>query len=756
MKRPATALAALCLSATAAAGFELPDCAGLDAWGATGGPDYALNAATALPPAYGPEATAATFGLAFLDWTRAEVDALDAALSECRRAANSARDRDAAGRFADLRRGLNAAGRTLRDIATGRENVEKALAGIESGPQTPQLFEALRALSAVAPADLRGFRTNLRDVSALARALTELPEGEQVAVLTSLGELADAVGGDLTGARLAEIAAVPATADGILALRALAFAARKDLGAEAGVVVAAAEAREAEIAAASAALPEPPIVLPDCGPLLAWAVEMEPGDSRSTPAGRILTALESPSLATVFGKGFADWTAEDLALLGALAEQCRTAAREGMLGEDARERQREAQRVVELHARAANQPEIFAALAAGRQAADALVAEAGAAPETVEGLAALQAVLSRVGRELEPADAERVRAAVDARRGAVVAAVLGGYRAGMEAAPASLDGIVTIRETLFDATTQPFWWQLTDAERRGLVDAAQAAAEARAEAALPGFEAELAAIPATYAGLDALTELAQRAIPGDGPAWAPWHAAVAERRGALAVAALEAELPAQEALWATVPETPEGYAGMLGESLEMLHLAGTVDPAFTRAAERALARAAAIRAALLDAHCAPLLDAAGLSGGSDALVLAGGETVPLGAFLCDLAGQAGGTLSYDAPGFFGSEHKLSLVLPQGWQGSFVLHEAEVRPGVTALVGIRAEEPTGVRELSTAEWSEAATWLAGTDACRFDPAELLAATGVDPVLQVRSAAECLLANPAAPDPALVPG
>jgi hypothetical protein len=48
------------------------------------------------------------------------------------------------------------------------------------------------------------------------------------------------------------------------------------------------------------------------------------------------------------------------------------------------------------------------------------------------------------------------------------------------------------------------------------------------------------------------------------------------------------------------------------------------------------------------------------------------------------------------------------MLPQGWQGSCVLREAEVRPRVKALVGIRAEEPTGARDLSTAEWSEAAT------------------------------------------------
>jgi len=144
------------------------------------------------------------------------------------------------------------------------------------------------------------------------------------------------------------------------------------------------------------------------------------------------------------------------------------------------------------------------------------------------------------------------------------------------------------------------------------------------------------------------------------------------------------------------------------------------------------------------------------AGRSDALVLAGGETVPLGAFLCDLAGQADGTLRYDAPGFFGSEHKLTLMLPQGWQGSFVLREAEVRPGVKALVGIRAEEPTGARDLSTAEWSEAATWLAGTGACRFDPAELMADAYLDPVSEVLRAADCLLANPAAPDPAYVPG
>jgi hypothetical protein len=457
--------------------------------------------------------------------------------------------------------------------APGRENVEKALAGIESGPQTPQLFEGLRALAAVAPADLRGFRTKLRDVSALARALTSLPEAEQVAILASLEALADSVGDELTGARLAAVAEAPATPEGILGLRATAFAAQKELGTEAGPVIATAEARAAEIAAMLAGLPKPPILLPKCGPLLAWAVQMEPGDSRSTAAGRILTALESPSIATVFGKAFADWTAEDLRLLGALAEQCRTAAREGMLGEDARGLQREAQRVVELHARAANQPQIFAALAAGQRAAEGLVAEVAAAPESAEGLGTLHSVLSRVGRDLDPADADRVRAAVEARRATVVAAVLGGYRAEMEAAPETLDGLGTIREAFFTAAGQPFWWQLSDAERRGLFDAAKEAAAARAEAALPEFEAALAAIPATYDGLDALVELAERTIPGEGPAWAPWHAAVAERRGALAAAALEAERPAQEALWAAVPETPEGYADMLGESLEMLFLA---------------------------------------------------------------------------------------------------------------------------------------------------------------------------------------
>jgi hypothetical protein len=77
-----------------------------------------LNAAVSLPAAYGPEATAAAFGLSYLDWTRAEVDALDRALNACRGVANSARDRNAASRFADLHRSLKVAGRTLRDIGT--------------------------------------------------------------------------------------------------------------------------------------------------------------------------------------------------------------------------------------------------------------------------------------------------------------------------------------------------------------------------------------------------------------------------------------------------------------------------------------------------------------------------------------------------------------------------------------------------------------------------------------------------------------
>src|SRR5690606_26992961 len=107
---------------------------------------------------------------------------------------SSARDRAAADGFNAQRRTLGQMGRVLRDVAAARDNVARAREGIAAGPQTPQLRADLQALADTEAADLGGFRTQLRDVSLLARALSLLPSAEQASVLGEAAAMAEGLG----------------------------------------------------------------------------------------------------------------------------------------------------------------------------------------------------------------------------------------------------------------------------------------------------------------------------------------------------------------------------------------------------------------------------------------------------------------------------------------------------------------------------------------------------------------------------------
>ncbi len=736
------------LSAQAAAAFAIPECDTLAGWIATEGAPTGFNASGPLPPAYGADATAAAFGTAFLDWTAAEVRALDGALNACRSEANRARDAERTAVFTEARRELSEVGRRLRDRAAAREAVDGALAAIGAAAPSAALGQSLAALAAAPEGALAQVRETTGETRPIARFGDRLTEAEGLALREVLAERAGVVQRQLADDAGAALAALPETLDGILTLRQQVIDAQVRMGDGAAGVAAAAAAREAEIAAALAAADPAPVTLPACADLVAWGAGLSPQDSRRTPAGIVVTGLEAPELEALFGKPFHRWDGADIDAMGKLAAQCREAGRAGLLGGDPQTMMRAGQNVVILHAQSGNQPPIFAALAASREAADEIVAEAAAVPGGAEGFAALAALRQRVGT-MDEADAARATAALEARRAALAEAEIARIEAEMAAAPATLDGLLGALDAGFGALLPPFGPDLTEAERAGLRDATLAAAARLVPGALPELEAQLAALPETEEGLGE-AEAIVGALPPDLSMLAPLRAAAEARAAAIGSALLLAALPEFEAEIAALPDDVESLAQLL--SVAALASANSGErPAYEAYAGAALARAAALRGVLAEARCAPAV--AGLSA-SDAArpVLVGTEIVPLGRLLCAM--EADAPPRYAAPGFFGSRHTVEATVMGGYAVKLVLVEGATPQGGKALIGERIEDGEGARDVSVAEWQGWSGSLAGgSGACAF-MAEAFAEAmegGWGAEAMAGDLARCLVAYPDAPIP-----
>jgi hypothetical protein len=738
----------VCLSAQAAAAFSVPGCDTLAGWIATDGAPVEFNAAGPVPPAYGAGATAAVFGTPFLDWTAADVRALDGALNACRSEANRARDTALTATFTEARRDLSDVGRRLRDRAAAREAVDGALAAIGAATPSAALGQSLAALAAAPEGALAQVRETTGETRPIARFGDRLTGAEGLALRDVLAERAGAVQRQLAEDAGAALAATPATLEGILALRQQVIDAQVRMGDGAAGVAAAAAAREAEIAAALAAADPAPVTLPACADLVAWGAGLSPQDSRRTPAGIVVTGLEAPELEALFGKPFHRWDAADIDAMGRLAAQCREAGRAGLLGGEPQAMMRAGQNVVILHAQSGNQPPIFAALAASRGAVDEIVAEAASAPGGAEGFAALAALRQRVG-SLDEADAARATAALESRRAAIAEAEIARIEAGMAAAPATLDGLFGALDAGFGALVPPFGLDLTEAERAGLREATFAAAARLVPGALPELEAQLAALPETEAGL-AEAEAIVGALPPDLPVLAPLRAAAEARAAGIGSALLLAALPEFEAEIAALPDDVDSLAHLLAVGATAAANAGE-RPGYEAYAGAALVRATALRGALAEARCAPTL--AGLSA-SDAArpVLVGTAVLPLGRLLCAM--EADAPPRYAAPGFFGSRHTVEATVMGGYAVKLVLVESATPQGGKALIGQRIEDGEGARDVSVAEWQAWSGSLeGGAGACAF-MAEVFAeslAGGWGAEALAGDLARCLVAHPEAPIP-----
>ncbi len=739
------------LVALPAHAFQPPDCDGLLSWGegVAGAPSVAFNAVVALPPAFDDAATTAAFGVPFSHWTHAEGRALDGALDACRRAAG--RDRATADLFAGLRRAITQPVRLLRDADTARDNVAKAFAAIDQAEASPGLADGLNALATTSLDALGGFRSNSTQLRTIARMLPQLPTVEGDAVRAAAAERAAALAGGIVETHLAAIAAAPQSLDGILLVRREALAATLALRDGAAPVEAAASAREQAIAAALAALAPQPIRLPPCEEALVWAATIDPRNARQTSAGSILTTLEEPTFEALFRKPFPGWDAADLTALGGLAQHCRDVGRAGLLAGDPRDMQAALDRIVDLHRRAQDQPARFVALTATRDAALALRGEIEATPASLDGLAALQALEARLRTTaLERDDQTALHGAIAERRALAVQVGLAERQAAIEALPATLDGMAAVIHEVNAATMfGPLARYLGQPERQSLVALARARLESMAPLALPEFEALVGDLPDDAEGEHQLQRIALDFIPPEGSAWDGWRRAVVAKRNTI----IEARLPELEAILASLPASPEGFADALTVKLGSEVLAAEGYIAAATQAERAAVRATAIRQAIYDERCGPPVRAAGIAARDlERPTLMGRQVVPFARLVCGLADAGDGQVRHRGPGFFGSEHELETTVMGGYAAKLVLAEADVPTGGRALVGKRVEDLGGARDVSLAEWqawSEMLSGSGGPERCDF-AAQRLARTHLEGV--PGELVECLIAHPDARLPA----
>jgi hypothetical protein len=721
------------LTANVAAALSIPDCETLASWLATEGDPVPYNSAGSLPPPYGTDATATVFGTTLLEWSDVEIRALDSALSGCRSEANRAKDAALTTTFSDARRELSDVGKRLRDRTAALEAVEKALASIDAAAPTPALRDSLVNLAAAPDGGLARTQSSAAEARPIARFGDKLTEAEGLALRAALADRAEAVARLLIDGAVAALSATPETLDGILALRQSAIDAHARMGDAAAEVIAAAAAREAEIVTALAATDPAPVSLPTCAALVAWGADLRPQETRRTRAGIVLTGLEAPELAALFGKPFEGWDATDLDVMGKLAAQCREAGRAGMLGGEPQAMMRAGQNVVILHAQSANQPAIFAALGASLAAAEEIIAAVAATVEGIDGLDALPGLRQRA-ESLEELDAARAIDAIDARRAALSAAEITRIEGELVAAPGGLDGFFAVLEAGAVPPWSPLGRHLSDPERAALRTAAIAAAERIGSSALQELEAELAALPETQEGLAEARAIAAN-LAGDLPVLTPLRAAAEGRAEVIETVIIMAELPDFEAELAALPPTVESLEYTLSVGILADEDAENT-PAYAAYSRAAADRAATLRDALAQERCAPAL--AGLSA-SDATrpVLMGTKIISLGRMLCAM--DADSPPRYAAPGFFGSQHTVEATVRGGYAIKLILTEGDTPVGGKALIGKRIEDGEGARDVSVAEWQ---VW---TDGVSAGPGACASSWGVDDLTL------CLIANPDAPIP-----
>lgn len=661
-------------AAIAAPQITVPACDGLTSWAATVDPadTYPIAPALPLPKALTDERLVPVFGQPPLAWTGEDIKAASGALTACYREAKKAGDKPGMAALAVANAAVaKTLAKSLVAVAKARQTIDAQRASLVGLPDSTELDRGLAALLQVDPA-----APNLQAASGLpreivgplgyiAKFLPYFPDTDREELFAGFAERRASIQAAAIETLTAELAAAPATADGLIVLLQL----RQRIGAMApsdalSAVDSQAAARTDEIRTALLQASSTAWVPPDCSTLYGWSGAADAQQTVGLGNQATQTAFLDERVVPVFGISVGSWGDEDIARFQTLRATCQATWR-GMPGAAA------------IGSLPADSPDLLKRAAAGAwiDTADQQVVQARgviqAYTTNLEALAALEGQIAALPdtpaslvqlfqMQNEPAqhgvdDARRqaFQAAIAAKRDAINAGAMTAAMDGLQtievAGLADLVKLVTYANTTVMNLPDP------NAQQR-FYQAVEIALQQKADALLPDFKARLAEMPDSLAG------------------FAQVRTAAFDLTG---VSGTE-EAPAFHAMHAAIDE-----------------------------------RSLAIIQTMRIKNCAALLEELDMDeDAAEQLVWDGDAGTELGAFVCGLTESGSPVHEYDGGGMFSGEQTLKATLALGGLQTLWLHEAEVAQGKEMLAGFKMADANQERPISVQEWAMFAAMSTG--------------------------------------------
>lgn len=654
-------------AAVAAPQITVPACDALKAWSATVVPtdSYTVAPTLPLPKALADEALLPVFGVTALSWTSEDIKAASGALTLCYREAKKAGDKPSMDALGVANAGIaKTLGQTLAAVAKARQAVESQRPVLAKLPDTAELDRGLAALIDVDPAkpNLQAAvglpREIVGPLAYIAKFLPYLPDGDRQHLMAELADRRAAIQAGASQAMGQEVAAAPATADGVIGLqkvrqRIAAMVASDALTAIDGQAATRAE----EIRAGLRQATPPGWVPPDCVELYRWSGAADAKQGVTFGSQSTSRAFLDERVVPVFGISVATWSDEDLTRFQSLRTVCQATWRAMPGAAKMPNPPADAPELLKLAAKGAwvdtADPQIaqartaIQAYSAGLEALAAVEAKIAALPDTPDSLNQLYQLANDPAQQsVDEARRKSFQAAVAAKQNAINA----------RAMTAAMDGLSQVQvASLGDLATLVNYWgkasmTIADAnDRQRFSQAAEQVLDEDINRLLPEFKAKLDEMPATLAGLrqarTAVLDLTGVSETEKAPPFQPLHAAIHDR-------------------------------------------------------------SVAIMDSMRKENCTALLKELDINGdAAEQLVWDGKTGTKLGDFVCNLTEGGSPVHEYAGGGMFSGEQKLKATLAMGGLQTLWLHKAEVAQGqADMLVGFKMADANQERPMSVEEWA----------------------------------------------------
>ncbi|QEX15742.1 hypothetical protein FRZ44_10290 [Hypericibacter terrae] len=654
-------------AAVAAPQITVPACDALKAWSATVVPtdSYTVAPALPLPKALADEALLPVFGATALSWSGEDIKAASGALTLCYREAKKAGDKPAMDALGVANAALvKTLGQTLAAVAKARQAVESQRPTIAGLPDTAELDRGLAALIDADPAkpNLQAAVGLPREITGplvyIAKFLPYLPDGDRQQLMAELADRRAAIQAGAGQAMGQEVAAAPATADGVIGLQKVRQRIAAMVPSDALTAIdGQAAARADEIRAGLRQATPPGWVPPDCVELYRWSGAADARQGVALGSQSTYRAFLDEHVVPVFGISVAAWGDEDLTRFQTLRTVCQATWRAMPGAARMPNPPAEAPELLKLAAKGnwidAADPQIaqarttIQAYNAGLEALAAVEAKIAALPDTSDSLPQLyQLANDPAQNSVDEARRQSFKAAVAAKQNAINARALS----------AAMEGLGQVQvASLGDLAKLVNYWgaaSMTIADpndRQRFGQAAEQALDEDINRLLPEFKAKLDEMPATLAGLGqvrtAVLDLTGVSETEKAPPFQPMHAAIHDRSVAI---------------------------------IETLH----------------------------QENCMALLKELDISGDTaEQLVWDGKTGTKLGVFVCNLTASGSPVHEYTGGGMFSGDQKLKATLAMGGLQTVWLHKAEVAQGqADMLVGFKMADANQERPIAVEEWA----------------------------------------------------